>query len=72
MFKGADFLGNPFRPNDKPDSIRYKMYQRQWPPQGLCHETVYPVPLDPIVHNGRHMGRRYDRRVLGSHTTGRS
>ena len=73
IFKGADFLGNPFRPNDEPVGIRYKTYQRQRRPQGLWHKTIHPVPLDPIVHDGGHMGQRYDRRaILGSHTTGRS
>ena len=27
IFKGADFSGNPFRPNNEPNSTRYKTYQ---------------------------------------------
>ena len=73
IITGADFLGNLFRPNDEPDGIRYKTYQRQRRPQGLWHKTVHPVPLDPIVHDRGNLGERYDSRaILGSHTTGKS
>ena len=68
-----EVLGNAFRPDDKADGIRYKSYQRQQPHQGLCHEAVHAVPLDPIVHDGGHLEQRYDRHAtLWSNTTGRS
>ena len=73
IYKGVDFLGNPFTPDDEAGGIRYKTYQRQRTNQGLWHKTVHPVPIDPIVHDGGHLGQRYDRRaILGSNTTGRS
>ena len=62
IFKGADFSGNPFRPNNEPNSTRYKTYQCNSVLKNCSiRPYIHPVPVDLIVHNGGHMGQRYDR-----------
>ena len=40
--------------------------------QGLWQRTIHPIPLDSIIHDGEHLGQRYDRHhILGNGTPGR-